>query len=168
MGRPAVTTALSHLFRCCGCFTAKNPNQAIELLKPYYYGGPCAEVPLQLYLHIAQTYLEAVVIATKSCPKTSCKEAEPYLKNLPNGDLQDSDVANFVAFQLGAFGDEESARLVYEKLKSLGYQGSIVLPSEQNELYRLVIGPFKTEKEADAISRKLNELDFPSFVIESL
>ena len=69
--------------------------------------------------------------------------------------------------QLGVFGDEESAKLSYQKLKSLGYNASIALPDEQYEMFRLLMGPFQTEKEAETISRKLNELDFPCFVIES-
>lgn len=69
--------------------------------------------------------------------------------------------------QLGAFGDEESARTVFHRLKSLGFVANLAAPDEQFEMYRLLMGPFSSENEAEGISRKLNELDFPCFVIES-
>lgn len=69
--------------------------------------------------------------------------------------------------QLGAFGDEESARVAYEKVKGLGFSPSISLPDEQYEMYRLLMGPFSHESEAEGMARRLNELDFPCFVIES-
>lgn len=69
--------------------------------------------------------------------------------------------------QSGAFGDEESARTFYLKLKDLGFNVSMALPDEQFEMYRILLGPFQSEKEAESKARRLNELDFPSFVIES-
>ena len=74
----------------------------------------------------------------------------------------------FFMIQLGAYGDEESARAAYQKLAGLGFKGSISLPDEQFELYRVVMGPFTSEPEAESLARKLNELEFPCFVIESL
>lgn len=73
----------------------------------------------------------------------------------------------FYMIQLGAFGDEESARQSYQRLTKLGFKASIALPDDQYELYRLLMGPFSSEGEADSLARKLNELDFPCFVIES-
>jgi hypothetical protein len=69
--------------------------------------------------------------------------------------------------QLGVFGDEESAKLAYQKLKSLGFSGSVALPDDHFEMYRLLVGPFREENEAESMARRLNELDFPCFVIES-
>jgi cell division septation protein DedD len=74
----------------------------------------------------------------------------------------------FFMIQLGAYGDEEGAREAYQKLSTLGFKASISLPDEQFELYRLLMGPFNSEAEAESLARKLNELEFPCFVIESL
>lgn len=69
--------------------------------------------------------------------------------------------------QLGAFGDEDSAKLAMERLEKKGMVASLTIPNEQYEMYRLLMGPFRAESEAEKTARQLNELDFPSFVIES-
>ncbi|MBF0499082.1 MAG: SPOR domain-containing protein [Candidatus Riflebacteria bacterium] len=69
--------------------------------------------------------------------------------------------------QLGAYVDDESARSTYDHLKADGFTATLASPSEQFEMYRVYLGPFKTEAEAEGLSRRLNELDFPCFVIES-
>ncbi len=70
--------------------------------------------------------------------------------------------------QLGAFGEEQAAVDAQAKLRKKGYVASLTVPSEEFELYRLLLGPFSEEKQADETARKLNEMDFPCFVIESL
>jgi len=69
--------------------------------------------------------------------------------------------------QLGAFADEESTKETLDRLKKSGFTASTSAPDEQYEMYRLFMGPFADEAEAESLSRKLNELDFPCFVIES-
>ncbi|NLI78615.1 MAG: SPOR domain-containing protein [Candidatus Riflebacteria bacterium] len=69
--------------------------------------------------------------------------------------------------QLGAFGDEDSARLAQERAAARGFVASLTIPNEQYEMYRLMLGPFRQEAEAERTARQLNELDFPCFVIES-
>ncbi|HOY66864.1 MAG TPA: SPOR domain-containing protein [Candidatus Ozemobacteraceae bacterium] len=69
--------------------------------------------------------------------------------------------------QLGAFGDEETARSTGDALKKKGFDAAIMAPDDQYEMYRVLMGPFDREDEAEALARKLNELDFPCFVIES-
>ncbi len=69
--------------------------------------------------------------------------------------------------QLGAFGDEDSARLAQERAAARGFVASLTVPNEQYEMYRLILGPFRQEAEAERTARQLNELDFPCFVIES-
>jgi len=69
--------------------------------------------------------------------------------------------------QLGAFGDEETARSTIDALKKKGYEATCTAPDEQYEMYRVLMGPFSHESEAESLAHKLNELDFPCFVIES-
>jgi len=70
--------------------------------------------------------------------------------------------------QLGAFGDKDSAEAYCRKISEMGFSVKIALPDTQYEMFRLLAGPFKSEKEAETFARKLNELEIPSFVIESL
>lgn len=70
--------------------------------------------------------------------------------------------------QLGAFGEEEAALEAQTRLRKKGYVASLTTPNEEYEMYRLLLGPFSEEKQADDTARKLNEMDFPCFVIESL
>ncbi len=69
--------------------------------------------------------------------------------------------------QLGAFGDEDSARLAQERARKKGFEAVLTKPNDQYEMYRLTIGPFADEAAAEKVARQLNELDFPCFVIES-
>ncbi len=69
--------------------------------------------------------------------------------------------------QLGAFGDEETARTTVEALKKHGHVATFTAPDDQYEMYRVLMGPFAQEAEAEALARRLNELDFPCFVVES-
>lgn len=69
--------------------------------------------------------------------------------------------------QLGAFGDEETARATIEALQKHGHVATFSAPDDQYEMYRVLMGPFLQETEAESLAHKLNELDFPCFVIES-
>lgn len=69
--------------------------------------------------------------------------------------------------QLGAFGDEETAKATFEQVKKKGFDATFLAPDEQFEMYRVTMGPYSEEPEANRIARQLNELDFPCFVIES-
>lgn len=69
--------------------------------------------------------------------------------------------------QLGAFGDEETARATVDALKKHGHVATLAAPDDQYEMYRVLMGPFTQESEAESLAHKLNELDFPCFVIES-
>ncbi|HOT29406.1 MAG TPA: SPOR domain-containing protein [Candidatus Ozemobacteraceae bacterium] len=69
--------------------------------------------------------------------------------------------------QLGAFGDEETARTTVEALRQQGHVATFTVPDDQYEMYRVLMGPFAQEAEAEALARRLNELDFPCFVVES-
>ena len=69
--------------------------------------------------------------------------------------------------QLGAFGDQEAAQATFEQLKAKGFTAQLLLPDDQFEMYRVTMGPYADENEANRIARQLNELDFPCFVIQS-
>lgn len=69
--------------------------------------------------------------------------------------------------QLGAFADRKSAEEAFEALKAHGFNPSLSEPDSEFEIYRVGIGPFTSEVEAEKIVEKLNSLEFHSFVVES-
>ena len=69
--------------------------------------------------------------------------------------------------QIGAFSDEESANEIYNLLKKESIDAKLLKPDEQFEIYRLVVGPYVTENEAEDTAEKLNEIGFPCFVVEA-
>lgn len=68
--------------------------------------------------------------------------------------------------QLGAFEDEASASEIYNFLKENDFNPILKAPNEQLEVYRVVVGPFTSEADADYRAEKLNELGLPCFVVE--
>lgn len=70
--------------------------------------------------------------------------------------------------QLGAFADKKSATEAFEAMKAAGFSPVLSEPDSQYEIYRVSVGPFQTEDEANETADKLNSLDFHCFVIESL
>ena len=70
--------------------------------------------------------------------------------------------------QLGAFAEEDSAQEAFQRALKAGFPASMAVPDEQYDMYRLLMGPYANEQEAEQNSRKLQDLDFPSFVIESM
>ncbi len=69
--------------------------------------------------------------------------------------------------QLGAFADEASAREIFSQLTADGFAPTLAEPDQQYEIFRIFVGPFADEKEAEEKAARLNELDFHCFVIES-
>ena len=69
--------------------------------------------------------------------------------------------------QLGAFSDEKSANEIYDLLRKDNIDALLLKPDEQFEIYRLVVGPYKTEKIAEDKAEQLNEIGFPCFVVEA-
>ncbi|MBF0543502.1 MAG: SPOR domain-containing protein [Candidatus Riflebacteria bacterium] len=69
--------------------------------------------------------------------------------------------------QLGAFVDEETAKKAFSQITTKGYVASMTVPNDEFEMYKVFLGPFSNEKEANKIANELNESDFPCFVIES-
>ena len=96
-----------------------------------------------------------------SAPKVSIEkkdiEVKPYAPSIPKKEF-------FV--QIGAFGDEPSANEVFDLLKKDNIPATLLKPDEQFEIFRLVVGPYETEKEAESKAEQLNEIGFPSFVVE--
>ncbi|MGM0599833.1 MAG: SPOR domain-containing protein [Candidatus Rifleibacteriota bacterium] len=68
--------------------------------------------------------------------------------------------------QLGAFASKESAQMAFDALKTEGFSPTLSEPDEQYEIYRVSLGPFSDEAEAEYLAEKLNSLEFHSFVIE--
>ena len=68
--------------------------------------------------------------------------------------------------QLVAFADEQSAKKAYRKLVNLGFVPTLHEPDENYDVYRVNLGPFKKESEAENIVEKLNEQDFSCFVVK--
>ncbi len=69
--------------------------------------------------------------------------------------------------QIGAFSDEDSANEIYNLLKKENIDAKLLKPDEQFEIYRLVVGPYVSENEAEDKAEKLNEIGFPCFVVEA-
>jgi len=51
--------------------------------------------------------------------------------------------------QLGAFASKESAQMAFDALKSEGFAPTLSEPDEQYEIYRVSLGPFSDEAEAE-------------------
>lgn len=77
------------------------------------------------------------------------------------------DNAGIYIVQLGAFSNEETARAAYKSLVSKGYFPDFAEPDDEYEIYRVSLGPYQSEKEANKVSENLNSLDFSCFVVES-
>jgi cytoskeletal protein RodZ len=73
---------------------------------------------------------------------------------------------NFIV-QVGAFAEEDEAQKSIEKLKASGFSPKLEEPDENSEIYRILIGPFNNENEAETVSEQLNNQDFHSFVLEA-
>lgn len=69
--------------------------------------------------------------------------------------------------QLGAFADKKNANTSYDALKAAGFEPTLSEPDSQYEIYRVSVGPFSSEQEAEKVSEQLNSLNFHCFVIES-
>lgn len=68
--------------------------------------------------------------------------------------------------QLGAFADEQSAREIFDMLHNQNIESTILPPDAQFEIYRLVVGPYSSEKEAESKAEQLNSLEISCFVVE--
>lgn len=111
----------------------------------------------------------------RDLPSTTGIGATPPASATPMvGQVGDDDVASVAVaaaryeVQLGAFGDEASARetmaVVAAKFK---LQTALLPPGTPEDLYRVVAGPFTTESEAERLALRLNAADVPCFVVES-
>jgi hypothetical protein len=69
--------------------------------------------------------------------------------------------------QLGAFAEKKSALEALQAIKDHGYDPNMAEPDGEYEIYRVSLGPYNTESEAEEIAGKLNSLDFHCFVISS-
>ncbi len=99
-------------------------------------------------------------------PAPASEPAAPQVKVTP-GEVVPIVATPRFHVQLGAFGDEETARATIEALKEQGHIATFTTPDDQYEMYRVLMGPFAQEAEAESLARRLNELDFPCFVVES-
>lgn len=69
--------------------------------------------------------------------------------------------------QAGAFFDEFSAVEALGEMHAAGFEVFLRAPASDQGLYSVVAGPFRTEFEAEVISRQFNAAEFHSFVLES-
>lgn len=93
------------------------------------------------------------------------KELETVKTEIDQGKANnDSNIKYLV--QLGAFASKESAEMAYNALNEEGFSPTLSEPDEQYEIYRVSLGPFSDEAEAEYLAEKLNSLEFHSFVIE--
>jgi len=79
-----------------------------------------------------------------------------------------SDPAPQLAVQVGAFGDEGSARKLSDSLRSKGFR-AFVSPStgDAEQRWRVRVGPLASREEADRVAAKLkSEARLPTWVVE--
>ncbi len=69
--------------------------------------------------------------------------------------------------QLGAFAERKSALEALQAIKDHGYAPNMAEPDSEYEIYRVSLGPYNTESEAEEVAEKLNSLEFHCFVISS-
>lgn len=105
---------------------------------------------------------QAKTVTNQSAPTDSTTIAES--SRMPTKAI----VASNFFVQLGAFADAESAREVYEQMTQEGFSPTLAEPDHQYEIFRIFVGPFVSEAEADLKAQQLNELGFTCFVSESL
>ena len=65
-----------------------------------------------------------------------------------------------VYLQISRTQNPEWADLLVRQLKQDGYPASVLKPAEEEEGYRVVIGPFASREEADSTGRKLGRAYF--------
>lgn len=68
--------------------------------------------------------------------------------------------------QLGAFADRKTAETAIIALQNHGFTPKLSEPDSEIEIYRVSVGPFSSEEDAEKTVEKLNSLEFHSFVVE--
>ena len=112
--------------------------------------------------------VENVIPKAKEIKKVEEKPVQVPQKTEVVQPIQAVPVVNTGFFvQIGAFSDEDSANEIYNLLKKESIDATLLKPDEQFEIYRLVVGPYTTENEAEDKAEKLNEIGFPCFVVEA-
>jgi cell division septation protein DedD len=96
---------------------------------------------------------------------TAVSPSKSAKAKVPDVEIVYSDKPEFYV-QLGAFEDEASASEIFNFLKDNDFEPILKAPNEQLEIYRVVVGPFTSEADADYRAEKLNELGLPCFVVE--
>ena len=104
-------------------------------------------------------------IVPKDLKETTVKQPEKPAVTVPAKPANTHDKEYYV--QIGAFEDEKSANEIYTLLKNDKIDAILLKPDEQFEIYRLVVGPYETEKIAEDKAEQLNEIGFPCFVVEA-
>lgn len=69
--------------------------------------------------------------------------------------------------QLGAFAEKKSALEALEAIEAHGFSPNLAEPDNEYVIYRVSLGPYNSESEAEQIADKLNSLEFHCFVISS-
>ncbi len=98
-----------------------------------------------------------------SVPKAAAA-VNAFQPQKPQPETGRNEARHFV--QLGAFEDGDAAREIFNQLEQDGFKPTLAEPDHQFEFYRVFVGPYANENEAEEISMKLNELEFHCFVIQ--
>jgi cell division protein FtsN len=105
-------------------------------------------------------------VAEGETPEEGPPELPPELIEIMEGDGQHTTTTNGTtggnvtySVQVGAFGEEENARNLADKLGADGYRAYVVEPlaSDEKPLYRVRVGPFHDVEEAAGTAAELQE-----------
>lgn len=114
---------------------------------------------------VSENLSERTMAPLQQTTEVTIKYGPESIKKKGSVSASSKDGKNYYV-QIGAFGDEPSAKEIYDLLKKEGIDAKLLQPDEQFEIYRLVVGPFATEELAESKAEKLNAIDFPCFVVE--
>jgi len=70
---------------------------------------------------------------------------------------------NGIYLQAGAFTNRENVDVIARQLKMLGLDSTVLEPKGEGKFYRVLVGPFKDEKEASLAKARLIKLALTVF-----
>jgi tetratricopeptide (TPR) repeat protein len=138
-------------------FLQENYAAALKVYEDFLKTNPSKKRLATLYFRLSETYLR----------EGQREESDKYLKKLKNefgGTFEARDARRiaekdiFYTVQVGAFTNYENAEKFIAKLRAQGYEVySVLCMLSGKKLCRIRIGKFKTEAEAEALKRKLEQ-----------
>lgn len=140
-------------------------NNLIEIIKEWLvYIFLIILLGLSIWFFIDISSIKNQVV--KIAPLTANKVANSQKTLAAKADSESQTTNTCFLVQLGAFTDRKNAEKAIIALQNHGFSPKLSKPDSEVEIYRVSIGPFNTEEEAEKIVEQLNSLEFYSFVVE--